>query len=115
MIVDWSSAPLFGMPVTIADRCLDLAWFCASMFWSPSLVRRPLYPAEAICNAFLTSYAVACPSFSVERFRDFDHDLMVETRYAVPGAPLRAHVADRLRRTRWSRWLRTSRTLRELS
>ena len=114
VILDWSSAPALGAPVTVASRYFDLAWFCLAIFWEPPWARRPMYPGGAMCDRFLTSYANASNHFSGERFRQFDHDAILAAAFWRSHPALRSRLAQRLRRARWSRWLRSSRALDSL-
>ena len=112
VIVDWSAGPALGAPVTFASRYLDLLWLCAGVFWEPSWFRRPLYPAGAMCDQFLASYASGCSDFSTERFLRYDSDQVIVAAFHKWGRSRRARFAQWARRERWARWRRASPFLR---
>jgi hypothetical protein len=113
VIVDWSSAPALGAPVTLADPYFDLAWFCLSAFWRPALARRPAFRVGPLCDTFLAAYAESSGSFSGRRFRALDHEALISAGFGRTQRSLRWRVGQVLRRTRWRLWLRTSRALRD--
>ena len=112
VIVDWAAGPALGAPVTFASRYLDLVWLCAGVFWEPSWFRRPLYPAGAMCDQFLASYASGCSDFSTERFLRYDSDRVIVAAFHKWGRSRRARFAQWARRERWARWRRASPFLR---
>jgi hypothetical protein len=112
VIVDWSSAPALGAPVTLADRYFDLAWFCLSAFWRPRFATHPLAGGGDPCDAFLASYARASGHFSGRRFRALDHEALISAGFSRSDPPVRWRLGQALRRARWRRWLRRSRALR---
>lgn len=111
VIVDWCTAPAIGPWATSASRYFDLVWFCASVFWDPSWFRRPLYPAGAMCDRFLSSYASSSGRFSGERFLRYDSDRIIVTAFHKWHRSARTRLAQGARRARWARWLRSSPTL----
>jgi hypothetical protein len=112
VVLDWCTARSIGAAITLASRYLDLAWFCASIFGEPPWLRRPFYPAGAMCDRFLSSYANACSAYSAERFLRYDSDRIVAVAMRRSAASRRTRLADAARRIRWNRWLRSSPVLR---
>lgn len=108
VIADWCTGPAIGALVTSASRYLDLMWFCANVFGEPSWLRRPLYPAGAMCDCLLSSYASGSGRFSAARFLRCDSELILEIAFHKGDMSARARFAERARRARWARWLRSS-------
>ena len=61
VILDWSSAPLFGNVVTYGSRLFDIIWFVIFIFYGAP--RRCLlnWDAPTMANAFLSGYAESHP------------------------------------------------------
>ena len=62
VILDWSTAPVFGQGQTFGSRYFDIAWFIYFMFHHLPAKKILSWKAKAMANAFIAGYVAQNPS-----------------------------------------------------
>jgi hypothetical protein len=115
VIVDWMSARALGEGVTYGPRMLDVAWFCAHVFYGRPLRRQPFGYPERLATAFLVEY---CRSSNLEctpREIGEAFDVMSASLPGIIAARVRSkqwqtrYVHGAVLKLRYSQWLEWSR------
>lgn len=71
VILDWSSAPLFGNIATYGSRFFDIIWFVIFIFYGAPRSRFFNWNASAMADAFLAGYAESHPEIIQRLYIDF--------------------------------------------